>query len=181
MVTEISYSVIRTDRKTTAIQIMDDGAVLVRCPKTLSDRRIRELVQSKARWILKKQAAVPPATEKLTQTQLKTLQQQAKAVFAARVAHFAPRVGVSPGHVTVRAQKTRWGSCSAKGNLNFNCLLLLAPQAVLDYVVVHELCHLKEMNHSTRFWALVAQHIPDATQRKKWLKANGPALIAKLP
>ena len=87
-----------------------------------------------------------------------------------RVAHFAPLVGRQPGRITIREQKTRWGSCSGKGNLNFNWKLIMAPPQVLDYVVIHELCHLYEFNHSPRFWALVAAQMPDYEIWKKWLK-----------
>jgi predicted metal-dependent hydrolase len=87
---------------------------------------------------------------------------------------------VSYGRITIRNQKTRWGSCSGKGNLNFNCLLMLAPPEVLDYVVVHELCHRREMNHSPRFWALVEQVLPDWRQRRQWLKTHGDALMRRM-
>ncbi len=96
------------------------------------------------------------------------------------MAHFAPLVGVSYGRITIRNQRTRWGSCSGKGNLNFNCLLMLAPPEVLDYVVVHELCHRKEMNHSPRFWAEVARVLPDYQQRRRWLKEHGGALVQRM-
>ena len=89
-------------------------------------------------------------------------------------------MGVSYGRITIRSQHTRWGSCSAKGNLNFNCLLMLTPPEILDYVVVHELCHRKEMNHSARFWAEVARVIPGYEASKNWLKDNGSALIARM-
>lgn len=89
-----------------------------------------------------------------------------------RIAHYAPRVGKSPGRVTIREQKSRWGSCSGKGNLNFNWKLVMAPPEVLDYVVVHELCHLHEFNHSPRFWALVEAQMPDYEIWKKWLKGH---------
>ena len=97
-----------------------------------------------------------------------------------RVAHFAPLVGVTYGRITIRSQHTLWGSCSSKGNLNFNCLLMLTPPEVLDYVVVHELCHRKEMNHSVRFWAEVEHVLPDYEIRRKWLRENGTALISRL-
>ena len=89
-------------------------------------------------------------------------------------------MGVTYGGITIRNQRSRWGSCSGQGTLNFNCLLMLAPPEVLDYVVVHELCHRKEMNHSAAFWAEVARVLPDYEARKRWLKENGPALIGRL-
>ena len=99
----------------------------------------------------------------------------------ARVAHFAPLAGVSWGKITIRTQRSRWGSCSAQGNLSFNALLLLTPPEVLDYVVVHELCHRKEMNHSPRFWAEVEKLVPDWKARRLWLRHSGGALMARLP
>lgn len=87
-----------------------------------------------------------------------------------RLEHYAPLIGRQPGRVTIREQKTRWGSCSGKGNLNFNWKLIMAPPPVLDYVVIHELCHLWEFNHSPRFWALVERQMPDYRVWKKWLK-----------
>jgi len=89
-----------------------------------------------------------------------------------RIGHFAPMLGVQPNRVAVRDQKTRWGSCSSKHNLNFNWKLILAPPQALDYVVVHELCHLHEFNHSPRFWALVEAQMPDYEVWKKWLKTH---------
>ena len=86
--------------------------------------------------------------------------------------HYAPRVGRTPGRVAIRDQKSRWGSCSRKGNLNFNWKLIMAPPQALDYVVVHELCHLHEFNHSPRFWALVESQLPDYAVWKKWLKTH---------
>ena len=87
-----------------------------------------------------------------------------------RLAWYVPRVGRVPGRVTIREQKSRWGSCSGKGNLNFNWKLIMAPPQALDYVVVHELCHLYEFNHSPRFWSMVEKQLPDYEVWKKWLK-----------
>ena len=95
------------------------------------------------------------------------------------LALYAPLVGVDYGRVTLRMQKTRWGSCSPQGNLNFNILLMLAPAQVLDYVVVHELCHRLEMNHSPAFWAQVERVLPDYRQRRKWLKDFGGSLMLR--
>ena len=89
---------------------------------------------------------------------------------------YAPRIGVSYGRVAIRDQRSRWGSCSAKGNLNFNWKLIMAPPEALIYVVIHELCHRIEFNHSPRFWALVQAQMPEYEAWKKWLKQHGSEL-----
>ena len=96
-----------------------------------------------------------------------------------RTAVYAEVMGVTPAKVRISSAKTRWGSCSAKGNLNFNALLMLMPKEVIDYVVVHELCHLREMNHSDRFYREIARVMPDYEERQRWLRENGAALMAR--
>lgn len=102
--------------------------------------------------------------------------QRALAYFLERVEHYAPRVGAWPKRVKVRRCKSRWGSCSTLGNINFNWLLIMAPTPVIDYVVVHELCHLLEHNHSPAFWHQVALAMPDYREHKQWLKSHGYCL-----
>ncbi len=94
----------------------------------------------------------------------------------ARVGYFAAQVGRKPGRITIREQKTRWGSCSAQGNLNFNWRIMMAPPEITDYLVVHELCHLVHLDHSQQFWNLVASIIPDYKNHKNWLRQNGRQL-----
>lgn len=179
----ISYQVIRSSRKTVSIQISADGKVVVRCPKRMSSGDIRRIVVEKSAWIEKHLAkrvpslALPPFTEE----EIRTLSNRAASVIPKRAAHFAAIIGVDYGRITIRRQRSRWGSCSAKGNLNFNCLLMLTPPEVLDYVIVHELCHRKEMNHSPKFWSEVESVLPDYKQRRNWLKENGNQLIGRLP
>lgn len=178
----IAYRVIRSSRRTIAIQICADGGVLVRCPRRMDAEAIQAFVQSRSGWIEKhlvKQAALPKLPA-FTDAELRDLAQKALRIIPERVACFAPLIGVSYGRISIRNQRSRWGSCSGKGNLNFNCLLMLAPDEVVDYVVVHELCHRKEMNHSKRFWAEVERILPDYKVRKKWLKENGTTLIGRL-
>jgi predicted metal-dependent hydrolase len=93
----------------------------------------------------------------------------------------APAIGVRPQRVQIRDQRSRWGSCSTRGTLSFNWRLVLAPLEVLDYVVVHELCHLREPNHSRRFWKLVEEHRPDWRAHRDWLHEHGPELLAFRP
>ena len=99
--------------------------------------------------------------------------ERARAQMLRRLEAFAPRIGRSPQRVSIREQKTRWGSCSSAGNLNYNWKLVLMPERVMDYVVIHELAHRKEMNHSARFYAVVAQQMPDYKVWRSWLKEHG--------
>ena len=177
----VPYQIIKSDRKTIAIQIKPDGQVVVRCPKRMRIEEARRFAESKADWIAKYLAKRPlQDVAKYTPKEIEQLREQARILVTERVRYFAPIIGVSYGQIAIRTQHTRWGSCSSKGNLNFNCLLALVPSEVLDYVVVHELCHRKELNHSARFWNQVERILPDYKARKKWLKDKGGALIAKL-
>lgn len=180
---DISYTLIRSARKTISIQIGVDGNVVVRCPKRCPKRDVDAFVQSKRGWIeghLIRMERLPQFS-RLTGEELSQLADQAAQTIPKRVRYYATLVGVSYGRITIRSQHTRWGSCSAGGNLNFNCLLMLAPLEVLDYVVVHELCHRKQLNHSPDFWAEVEKVCPDYRIHKQWLKENGNALIGRLP
>ncbi len=104
------------------------------------------------------------------------LRAAARFAIAAQVASRAAEMGLAYGRVAIRDQKTRWGRCSRAGNLNFNWRLVLAPPAVLDYVVVHELAHRVEMNHSVRFWRVVARHCPEYGTHRVWLRTEGAGL-----
>ena len=179
----ISYTLIRSERKTISIVVKPSGEVEVRCPKRCAKREVEAFVLSKEDWIRKylETIAERPKKSSFTSEELKSLAGDAAAVLPERVRFFAQKMGVSYGRIAIRSQKTRWGSCSPKGNLNFNCLLMLAPPEVQDYVVIHELCHRKEMNHSARFWTEVEKICPDYRIHRKWLKDNGAALIARLP
>ena len=108
------------------------------------------------------------------------LKKEAKLLIPERVRYYAAKLGITYGHVAIRAQRSRWGSCSSKGNLNFNCLLMLTPPEVIDSVVVHELCHRKEMNHSKQFYAEVLRVFPDYHKWDRWLKENGPAIMRRM-
>ena len=106
--------------------------------------------------------------------------QETSRFLPALIQEYARKLNVRPARVTVRNQKTRWGSCSSQGGLNFNCLLARAPEYVRRYVVIHELCHLREMNHSPAFWHLVASQMPDYPKAKTWLKTEGQKLVDRL-
>lgn len=100
----------------------------------------------------------------------------AAGIITGRVEHYSAHLGLKPAAVRLKTLKSRWGSCSSRGNLNFNWLLVLAPIHILDYVVVHELCHFVHPDHSSRFWDMVESILPDYRERRKWLRLNGAAL-----
>lgn len=178
---KMEYRLIRSERKTVSLQITPEGELIVRAPKRMARGDIDRFVESKRGWIGKHLQSRKPDVPKMSQAEFDTLVRHALEVIPQVVARFAPLVGVTYGRITIRNQRTRWGSCSAQGNLNFNCVLMRAPDDVLEYVVVHELCHRKEMNHSPKFWAEVERVLPNYAESKRWLKENGSALIRSLP
>ena len=181
---EMFVKVIRSSRKTLAVQVLTDGSIQVRAPYRASDGMIRQFLDEHQEWIMKhaeqnreRSANRGPA---FTDSEIRGMAEETKRFLPALINEHAARLGAHPAHVTVRKQKTRWGSCSSKGNLNFNCLLARVPEQVRRYVVIHELCHLKEMNHSPAFWRLVASQMPDYQKAKEWLKTEGRTLIERL-
>ena len=182
----IEGRIVRSRRKSVGIEIHPDGSLIVRAPIGASQSDILRIVKEKESWIRKhlqivhKRQEAIQAAPKLTAEELQALADEAVRIIPERVAYYAPKVGVTYGRITIRNQRTRWGSCSAKGNLNFNCLLMLAPREVLDSVVVHELCHRKEMNHSARFYAEVRRVFPEYDKWHGWLKLHGAELMQRM-
>ena len=179
----MNVTVIRSRRRTLALQVRQSGEVVVRAPLFVREQEVRRFVEDHLAWIEKQQrkladaAARQQEVQPLTEAELSALKEQARQDLTQRVKRFAPQVGVTCGRISIRHQKTKWGSCSSKGNLNFNCLLMLAPEAVRDYVVVHELCHRRQMNHSEAFWAEVERVLPEYREARKWLKTHGRELM----
>ena len=182
METTWNVQLIRCRRKSVGIRIEGTGEIIVRAPLRMPESEIRKVLESKRSWIEKTLQKIKARAQepKLTEEELAALVKQAKKVIPPRVAERARQIGVTYGRIAIRKQKSLWGSCSAKGNLNFNCLLMLCPEDVLDYVIVHELCHRKELNHSVRFWTEVARILPDYKQPLKWLKNEGQSIIARI-
>ena len=178
---KMEYSLVRSRRKTLSLEITPEG-LIARAPLRMPKKEIDAFILSHADWIrkhelkLEKQQKAARSQGLLTDEEIRRLKREAKRVIPERVAYYAPKIGVSYGRISIRAQKTKWGSCSAEGNLNFNYLLMLAPPEVLDSVVVHELCHRKEMNHSPRFYAEVLRVFPEYKKHYRWLKDNGNVL-----
>ena len=178
--------IIRSSRKTVALQILPDGSLRLRVPRSMKKADIQRFLDSKRAWIEKHRQKAEERRRaagdapRLTAEELRALAEEACRVIPERVAYYAPLIGVTYGRITIRNQRTRWGSCSAKGNLNFNCLLMLTPPQVLDSVVVHELCHRKEMNHSPAFYEQVLRVFPEYRKWDKWLKENGAGIMARM-
>lgn len=170
----------RSDRKTISLTVTRDGKIQVSAPLRLPDAQIRAFVESKSAWIEKHLARTEKPVTPLSVAERKRLSDYAKQILPARVAYYAARVGVTYGRISVRFQQSRWGSCSSAGNLNFNALLMLTPQNIVDYVIVHELCHRREMNHSPRFWAEVARVFPGYRESRRWLRENGNTLMRRI-
>ena len=184
----MKYNITRSRRKSVTLSVNSDGSLEVKAPLFMKDSEIEKIINDKMGWIIKhqkkiavQQAAIEAAGGTLSIAELRELADKAVKYIPERVRYYAPLVGVNYGRITIRAQRSRWGSCSQKGNLNFNCLLMLAPPEVLDSVVVHELCHRLEMNHSDRFYAEVLRVYPDYRKYHKWLKDHGNELMARLP
>lgn len=172
------YTLIRSNRKTIAIELRP-GEIIVRAPVYATKEQIDAHVRSREQWIRKHQQTLP-SVEPLSMEEVRALAEQALKTIPPRVAHYARILGVTYGRITIRNQRTRWGSCSSKGNLNFNCMLMLTPPEVVDSVIVHELCHLIEMNHSDRFYREVLKVYPDYWRWDKWLKENGELIMMRL-
>lgn len=185
----LEYQIVYSARRTLAIQIKADGSVVVRAPKRCSKALVEQFVREKQDWAAKKQMEILRNVQereqqaaqlpKWTAADYREQKMRAAWRFKQRVVYYAEQMGVSYGRITVRDQQTRWGSCSTQGNLNFNWRLILAPQEVLDYVVVHELAHRVEMNHSERFWSVVESVLPDYRQRRQWLRKHGDMLMLR--
>ena len=173
---EYKIKILYSSRKTLALEIKDPGDLLVRAPKGLPRQKILDFVAEKENWIQKHMKRMEERKKEqeifaqVSGEELQMLTTAAKREIPGIVERYAKIMGVDYGRITIRHQKTRWGSCSSKGNLNFNCYLMLAPQEVLEYVVVHELAHIAHKNHGPQFWALVERYLPDYRARRAMLR-----------
>ena len=184
-INDLQVNIIYSARKTISLELKPEG-ILVRAPKGMSRRQINSFLNEKRSWIEKHWEKMQKQKEKLeqlkpfTRDEINVLADKAMVVIPERVRKYALLIGVTYGRITIRNQRTRWGSCSSKGNLNFNCLLMLFPDEVIDYVVVHELCHRKHMNHSAEFYSEVARVLPEYKRCQKWLKENGGLYMGRI-
>lgn len=182
----LKIEVIKSNRKSISMELRPDK-ILVRAPLRMTKAEITAFVRSKQDWI---EAHMPQVQQRQQQyeqltpytiEEVRALAEKAAKVIPEKVRYYAQKIGVTYGQITIRNQKTRWGSCSSKGNLNFNCMLMLFPEEILDSVIVHELCHRKHMNHSQQFYAEIAKVFPDYKRCDKWLKENGGVHLKRMP
>lgn len=169
----MTYGIVRSRRRTVALEVTREGRVLVRAPLRMPQGEIECFVASHAAWLEKaqakvaaRQAAHPPLTEQETAA----LRQRAKELLPDRVAHYAAIMGVTPTSVKITSARTRFGSCSGKNGICFSLYLMQYPEEAIDYVVVHELAHIRHHDHSPAFYAEVARVLPDYKARMKLLK-----------
>ncbi len=182
----LPFTVIKSKRRTMGISINEEGEILFRVPLRTSEREIMRMAEEKGRWIIthyleicaKKNSRPVSDLSAVQRTALENrYKEAARSYIPKRVAYYHAMTGGVYHRIAIRDQKTRWGSCSGKGTLSFNWRLMLAPPAVLDYVVVHELCHLTHMDHSPAFWQAVEAICPDYRDLRKWLKEHGNELV----
>ncbi len=182
----LAVNVIRSDRKTISLK-MKPSELIMRVPVCMSDKEIQTFLVKENAWIEKHRQLVAEEQKqrqrfkKLTPEELNALEERARRIIPEKVRRYAAIIGVDYGRITIRHQRTRWGSCSSKGNLNFNCLLMLAPDEVTDSVVAHELCHRKHMDHSGSFYAELERACPEYQRCRRWLNENGGLLLSRLP
>jgi predicted metal-dependent hydrolase len=158
------------------------GPPVLTVPQRLPERDVRRIVEEHRDWIARQRATHVPRLGLVPAAVCEQEARRAARELVRMVADDeAPELGVSFRRIEVRDQRARWGSCSTRGTLSFNWRLVLAPFTVLDYVVVHELCHLREPNHSARFWRLVESRRPEWRAERDWLREHGPELLAFRP
>jgi len=169
------HRLIRCKRRSLALIVNDQAQLIIRAPHRLPEVEILKFVDRKRRWIEKKIAEISsrPRPRVLSEAEKDYFQSLARKIIPERVNYYSKLTGLRPKLVRINNAKKRWGSCGAKWNLNFPWRLVLTPPDVIDYVVVHELVHLAERNHSKRFWKRVEEILPDYRQRRKSLKKRG--------
>ena len=179
-------SVIKSKRKTISIQVKPNE-VIIRASFKMKEKEIEIFAESKRNWIekhlqsLSEKQKLFENIEPYSDEEIRSFAKQAKEIIPKKVEFYAEKIGVTYNKITIRCQRTRWGSCSSKGNLNFNCLLILLPDEIIDSVIVHELCHRKQMNHSAKFYDEINKVFPDYKQYHDWLNKNSSKYMSRIP
>ncbi|MCR5484230.1 MAG: M48 family metallopeptidase [Clostridiales bacterium] len=174
---EYDVKIVRSDRRTCAIQIDRDLTVVLRLPKNYPESRIPELLRQYDAWIKKHIEIMRLKNEarteyELTDDDIKRLTELARRVIPEKVKHYSKIMGLTPTGVKITSAHSRFGSCSGKNSLCFSYILMRYPDEAIDYVVVHELAHIKHHNHSRSFYSLVGKYMPDYREREKLLRGT---------
>ena len=174
----VEYSTKRSNRaKRLRLAVYYDGSLIVTIPKNFPSSKVEKYIIEKSKWGLEKLEYFKKLSYsdalRIKDDQFEVYKDEAKKVVERRIKHFNKIYGFKFGKITIKAQKTKWGSCSKKGNLNFNFKIVALPKDIRDYIIVHELCHLKEFNHSQKYWNLVAKSIPNFRSIKNQLNNIG--------
>lgn len=168
----MEYRVVYSKRRTIAISV-DKGIVTVKAPLGTDKKTIQSVLIKHSSWIEKHlniQKKKQEMLSSLTDDDIKELKKEAKLYFKDKTEYYANIMGLKYGRITITSAQKRFGSCSSQGNISYSYRLMLYPEAAREYVIVHELAHLREMNHSSRFYAIVASVLPDYKIRKRLLK-----------
>ncbi len=167
----MQYKIIYSNRRTLAISIVD-GNVVVRAPRGMSKSKIDFYVTKHESWIRKhlNRFAARKEREEINAEDIAVLKSRARDYFVAKTSYFAKIMGINCGRITITSAQKRFGSCSSKGNICFSYRLMLYPEEAREYVIVHELAHLLELNHSPRFYRIIEKYMPDYKRRKKLLE-----------
>ena len=169
----MNYEIIYSKRKTISL-VIKEGSLIVRAPIGTKQSKIRDLVESHRSWIEKSivKTIARAEADKISKEEEKKLRKAAKAILPVKTKYYAQKMGLKYGRITITGAKTRFGSCSSEGNISYSFRLMRFPNDAIDYVVVHELAHLVEMNHSQKFWDIVASVFPDYKDRRKLLRQS---------
>lgn len=168
----MEYEVIYSKRKSVSISVKG-SVITVKAPKHFPKRKIKELIEKHEKWILthlEYETKKQKLASSLTEDKIKELRNSAKKYFKEKIECFSTIMGIKYGRITITGATTRFGSCSSAGNISFSYRLMLYPEEAREYVVVHELAHILEMNHSSAFYAIIEKYLPDYKYRKKLLK-----------
>ncbi|PIR83930.1 hypothetical protein COU18_00760 [Candidatus Kaiserbacteria bacterium CG10_big_fil_rev_8_21_14_0_10_51_14] len=168
----IRYTVkVNARSRSMRLTVHPDARVVVTAPQFFGQGAIERFIAKHSGWIEKHvEKAKGRTVIRIRKGEIADLKKRALAQARARTLHFAKMYGLTYGKISIRAQKSRWGSCSRRGNLSFNYKIAALPAHITDYIIVHELCHLREMNHAKDFWTLVAKAIPNHKATRKELR-----------
>lgn len=167
----IQYSVVKSKRRKTSEIIVDKKGVVIRTPFSKSNSEVRKIVEEKGKWIFKKQLEFG---KRISITKRKFY---SRKYITKRVNFYASKIGIFPQEINIKKLKSRWGSTTKNNTINLNEYLLKAPKGAIDYVILHEICHLKIRDHSHRFWKLVQKFMPNYVDNKKWLEINSVRIV----